>query len=57
MKKIKTMNIKMAINSHLSKIESKKQTKKTNRNRIIDMKIIWSVTSWEGKAGRMGEKD
>ena len=30
-KKIKTMNIKMAINSQLSTIESKKQTKQISR--------------------------
>ena len=30
-KKIKTMNIKMAIHSQLLTIESKKQTKQTNR--------------------------
>ena len=30
-KKIKTMNIKMAINSQLSTIESKKQTKQTGK--------------------------
>ena len=32
-KKIKTMNIKMAINSQLSTIESKKQTKQTSRQK------------------------
>ena len=46
------MNIEMAINSQLSTIQSQKQMKqasKQNRNRIIDMEIIWSVISWEGK--------
>ena len=38
------MNIKMAINSQLSIIESKKQTKQ-NRNRSIDMEIFWRVIS------------
>ena len=39
------MNIKMAINSQLSTIESKKQTKpnKKNRDRIMDMESISMV--------------
>ena len=43
------MDIKVAINSQLSTIESKKQTKqnKQNINRIIDTEIIWRVISWE----------
>ena len=47
------MNIKMAINSQLSTIESKKQTKQTSRTEreIIDMEIIWRVISWEGEGG------
>ena len=35
------MTSKMAINSKLSPTESKKQTKQTSRNGIIDMEIIW----------------
>ena len=48
------MNIKMAINSQLSTIESKKQTKKklnSTRNRFMEMEIIWRVISWEGDGG------
>ena len=52
-KKIKTMNVKMVINSKLSTIESKKQTKQ-NRNRIIDTEIIWRVITWGGKNGGKG---
>ena len=57
-KKIKTMNIKMAINSQLSTTESKKtnQANNQNRNRIINMEITWRVISWEREEGRMGEK-
>ena len=44
-KKIKTMNIKMTKNSQLSTTESKKQTKKTRTETIIDREIIWSVIS------------
>ena len=47
------MNVKMATDLQLLTTESKKQTKQ-NRNRIIDMEIIWRVTSWEGAGGRMG---
>ena len=51
------MNIKMATNSQLSTIESKKQTSnKQNRNRIIDMEIIWRVISWEAKGEEWGER-
>ena len=40
-KKIKTMNIKMAINSQLSTIDSKTQTKQTSRTEtMIKMEII-----------------
>ena len=40
------MNIKMAINSQLSTIESKKQTKQTSRTETeSDMAIIWTVIS------------
>ena len=48
----------MAINSQLLATESKKQTKLSkhqNRNRIIDMEIIWRVMSWEGE-GKNGGK-
>ena len=50
-KRIKTMNIKMAINSQLSTIESKKQTKQTSRTGTESqiLEIIWRVISWEGK--------
>ena len=27
-----------------------------NRNRIIDMEIIWRVISWKGKEGEWGER-
>ena len=27
-----------------------------NRNRIIDMEIIWKVISWDGEAGEWGER-
>ena len=52
------MNIKMAIKSQISTIESKKQTmqKKHNRNRIIDMEIIWRVISWDGEGGEWGKR-
>ena len=43
------MNNKVAINSQLSTIESKKQNKqkKQNRKRIIDMEVIWRIVNWE----------
>ena len=47
--------MKMAKNTNLSTIESKKQTKQTSRTETeSDMKIIWKVTSWE--EGGDGEK-
>ena len=52
------MNIKMAINSQLSTIESKRQTKqasKHNTNRIINTDIIWRVISGEKGGGEMGK--
>ena len=50
------MNIKIAINSQLSTIESKKQyVNKQNSNRIIEMEIIWRVTSWEWEGGQWGK--
>ena len=39
-KKIKTMNNKMAKNTNLSTIESKKQMKETRRDRIMDVESI-----------------
>ena len=48
-KKIKTANNKMAINTYLSTIESKKQTKQTRRTKTESW--IWRtflmVASWE----------
>ena len=53
------MNSKMTKTSQLSTTESKKQkqTKQTrrNRNRIIDMEIIWRVISWGEKGGNVGK--
>ena len=48
----------MAINSQLSTFESKKTNKanKQNRNRIIDMEIIWRVISWEGEGKEGGKR-
>ena len=54
-KKIKTMNIKIAINPRLSIIESKNKLSKQSRNRTIDMEIIWRVISWEGKGREWGK--
>ena len=46
------MNNKMAINTYLSTIESKKQTtQRRNRNRIMDMESILMVARWEGGVG------
>ena len=48
----------MAINSQLSStFESKKTNKanKQNRNRIIDMEIIWRVISWEWERRERGK--
>ena len=50
-KKIKTMNNKMAINTYPSVMESKKQTKQTNRGRIMDMESVLMVANWEGLWG------
>ena len=38
----------MAINTYLSTIESKKQTKQTRRDRIMDVESILMVARWEG---------
>ena len=49
----------MAINSQLLATESKKQTKlskQQNRNRIIDMEVIWRVISWEREGGEWGQR-
>ena len=42
------MNNKMTINVYLSTIESKKQTKQTRTERIMDTKSILMVARWEG---------
>ena len=42
------MSNKMAINTYLSIIESKKQNNKKNRNRLIDTENILMVARWEG---------
>ena len=43
------MNNKMAINTHLSTIESKNQTNnKKNRDKIMDIESILMVARWEG---------
>ena len=42
------MNNKMTINTYLSTIESKKQTKQTRRDRIMDVESILMVARWEG---------
>ena len=42
------MNNKMAKNTNLSKIESKKQTNKKNRGRFMDTENILVVAIWEG---------
>ena len=49
------MNIKMTINSQLSKTESKTQTKQTEKKQIHKYGNYWRVISWEGK-GRKGGK-
>ena len=45
------MNNKMKTNSQLPTTESKKTKTNQNRNRIMDMEIIWRVMSW-GVRGR-----
>ena len=53
-KNIKTMNNKMAINTYLSTIESKKQTKQTRRTeRIMDVETLLVVARWEGVWGNV----
>ena len=51
-KKIKTMNNKMAKNTYLSRIESKKHyANKKNRDRIMDMERILMAVRWERGVG------
>ena len=45
------MNNKMAINTYLSIIESKKLTNKKNRDRMVDTETILTVARWEGCVG------
>ena len=52
-RKIKTMNIKMAINSQLSKIESKKQTKQTSRTETES----WMWRSYGGLSVGRGKRE
>ena len=48
-KKIKTMNNKVAINTYLSTIESKNQTKQTRRtDRIMDTESVLMIARLEG---------
>ena len=52
-KKVKTMNNKMAMNTYLSTIESKKQTKQTRRTETES----WIQRGLEGReCGRIGEE-
>ena len=44
------MNIRMAINSQLSTIESKKLSKQTEQKQN-HREIIWRVINWEGEWG------
>ena len=45
------MNNKMTINTYLSTIESKKQTKQTRRDRITDAKGVLMVARCKGGMG------
>ena len=45
------MNNKMAINTHQSTTDSKKQTNMQNINRIMDTLNILMDASWEGASG------
>ena len=45
------MNNKMAINTYLSTIESKKQTKQIRTDRIMDTESILMVAIWEAGMG------
>ena len=51
-RKIKIMNNKMAINTYLSIMESKKQSKQ-NRNRITQTENVLMVARWEGGVGEL----
>ena len=55
-KKIKTMNIKIAINPRLSIIESKNKLSKQSRNRTIEMEITWRVINRGVGGGESGER-
>ena len=56
-KKIKTVNHKMAKNTYLSTIGSKKQTKQIRRtNSIMDTESVLMVARWEVGVGGMGEE-
>ena len=46
----------MSINTYLSTIESKNQTKQISRDRIMDMKNILMVARWEGDMGKWMKK-
>ena len=49
----------MATDSQPSTTESKKKKNKLsnqNRNRIIDMEIIWRVINWEWEGGDWGKR-
>ena len=45
------MKDKMAKNTHLLTIESKKQTKQTRTDRIMDTERVLMVARWEGHVG------
>ena len=52
-KKIKTMNNKMATNTYLTTIGSKKtHYANKNRDRIMDMESVLMVARWEGRGGK-----
>ena len=57
-KKIKTMNNKMAINTNLSTIESKKQTKEIRRTETESwiQRAIWQFPDGSGGCGGVGEE-
>ena len=48
------MNNKMAINTYLSKTQSKKQNKQ-NRSRVIDTENVSMVARWARGIGKKGE--
>ena len=55
-KKIKTMNNKMAINTNPSMTESKKETKQTRTQRIMDTENILIVARWEQVGAELVKK-